>query len=81
MYNSHCFPRELSMCTGRATVHSVFTSTVAKALFEVAEAIGASVTIEKVKRCSDRGSYTADMISKVRRVYLLILIIILIFLG
>ena len=59
----------------------VYTSTVAKALFEVAEAIGASVTIEKVKRCSDRGSYTADMISKVRRVYLLILIIILIFLG
>ena len=44
----------------------VYTSTIAKALCEVAEAIGAKLTVEKIKRCSDRGSCTADMISEVR---------------
>ena len=34
--------------------------------YEVAKAIGATVTIVKIKQCSDRGSYTSDMISKVR---------------
>ena len=33
----------------------VYTSTIVKA-------IGVTVTVEKVKRSSDRGSYTADMI-------------------
>ena len=42
----------------------VYTSTIAKAIHEVAESIGATVTVEKVLRCSDKGSYTADMISK-----------------
>ena len=42
----------------------VYTSTVAKAIYEVSEAIGAVVSVEKVRRCSDRGSYTADQISK-----------------
>ena len=37
----------------------VYTSTVAKVIFDVAEAIGATVTVEKIRRCSDRGSYTA----------------------
>ena len=26
--------------------------------------IGVNITVEKVKRCSNRGAYTADMISK-----------------
>jgi hypothetical protein len=56
----------------------VYTSTIAKALYEVADAIGATVTVEKVKRCSDCGSYTADMISKVRSGYLLTKMIIII---
>ena len=42
----------------------VYTSSVAKAMYEVAEAIGVSLSVDKVKRVSDRGSYTADMISK-----------------
>ena len=42
----------------------VYTSSIAKALFEVADAIGTTVSVEKVRRCSDRGSFTADMISK-----------------
>jgi hypothetical protein len=42
----------------------LYTSTIAKAIYEVSEAIGVVVSVEKVKRCSDRGSYTADMISK-----------------
>ena len=42
----------------------LYTSTVAKAMYEVAEAIGVTVTVAKVRRGSDRGSYTADMISK-----------------
>ena len=41
-----------------------YTSTIAKALYEIAEAIGARVTVEKITRCSDAGSYTADMLSK-----------------
>ena len=44
----------------------VYSSTIAKAIYEVSEAIGATMTIEKIRRCSDRGSYTADMVSKVR---------------
>ena len=56
----------------------VYTSSIAKALYEVAEAIGATVTVEKIKRCSDRGSYTADMISKVWSGDLLIEMIIMI---
>ena len=42
----------------------MYTSAVAKAMHEVAEAIGVTVTVEKVRRVSDRGSYTADMLSK-----------------
>ena len=42
----------------------VYTSTVAKAIFDIAEAIGVTVSVEKIRRCSDRGSYTADQISK-----------------
>ena len=42
----------------------VYSSTIAKAIYEVADSIGATVTVEKVRRCSDRGSYTADMLSK-----------------
>ena len=42
----------------------VYTSSIVKAIFEVAEAIGVTVSVEKVRRCSDSGSYTADMISK-----------------
>ena len=38
----------------------------------------ATVTVEKIKRCSDRGSYTADMISKVWSDDLLIEVIIMI---
>ena len=30
----------------------------------MADAIGTTVTVEKVRCCLDRGSYTADMISK-----------------
>ena len=37
----------------------------------------ATVTVEKIKRCSDRGSYTADMINKVRSGYLLTMMIIM----
>ena len=43
----------------------VYTSTIAKAIYEVADSIGATISVEKVKRCSDDGSFTADMISKV----------------
>jgi len=42
----------------------VYTSSIAKAIFEVAEATGVGISVEKVRRCSNRGSYTADMISK-----------------
>ena len=42
----------------------LYTSAVAKAMYEVAEAVGVTVTVEKVRRVSDRGSYTADMLSK-----------------
>jgi len=55
----------------------VYTSTIAKAIYEVAKAIGVTVTVEKVKRCSDRGSYTADMISKVRRLMIFFPIVIM----
>ena len=41
-----------------------YTSTVAKAIFEVAEATAVSVSVEKIRRCSNRGAYTADRISK-----------------
>ena len=41
-----------------------YTSTVAKALFEVAEACGVNLSVEKIRRCSNRGAYTADKISK-----------------
>ena len=44
----------------------VYSSSIAKAIFEVAEAIGAVVSVEKIRRCSDRGSYLADKISKGR---------------
>ena len=27
-------------------------------------AVGVNVTVEKIRRCSDQGSYTADMLSK-----------------
>ena len=42
----------------------VYTSSIAKAIFEVAEATGVSISVEKIRRCSNRGAYTADMISK-----------------
>ena len=42
----------------------LYTSTVAKAIFEVAQATGVQVTVEKIRRCSNRGAYTADQISK-----------------
>ena len=42
----------------------LYTSTVAKAIFEVAQATGVQVTVEKVRRCSNRGAYTADQIAK-----------------
>jgi hypothetical protein len=42
----------------------LYSASIAKAIFEVAEAIGATVSVEKIRRCSDRGSYTADMLSK-----------------
>ena len=62
----------------------VYTSSIAKAIFEVADATGANkdtgiwiikdmssiwfkgvrITVEKVRRCSNRGAYTADIISK-----------------
>ena len=41
-----------------------YTSTVEKAIFEVAQATGVRVTVEKIRRCSNRGAYTADQISK-----------------
>ena len=30
----------------------------------MSEAIGVTVSVDKIRRCSDRGSYTADMLSK-----------------
>jgi hypothetical protein len=42
----------------------LYSASIAKAIYEVAEAIGATVSVEKIRRCSDRGSYTADMLSK-----------------
>ena len=48
---------------GHSTV-CCYTSTVAKAIFEVAQATGVRVTVEKIRRCSNRGAYTADQISK-----------------
>ena len=41
-----------------------YTSAIAKAIYDVSVAVGVSVTVEKVRRCSDQGSYTADMLSK-----------------
>ena len=41
-----------------------YTTTVAKAIFEVAQATGVKVSVEKIRRCSTRGAYTADKISK-----------------
>ena len=42
----------------------VYSASIAKAIYEVADSIGASVSVEKIRRCSDRGAYTADMLSK-----------------
>ena len=42
----------------------MYSSSIAKTIYEVAEAIGVVMTVEKVTRSSDRGLYTADMISK-----------------
>ena len=41
-----------------------YTSAVAKAIYDVSVAVGVNVTVEKIRRCSDQGSYTADMLSK-----------------
>ena len=41
-----------------------YTSAIAKAIFEVSEATAVRVSVVKVRRCSDRGSYTAGRISK-----------------
>lgn len=75
LLKSQLFLRGLWTFTGRVTTPSVYTSTIAKALYEVAEAIGAKVTVENVERCSDPGSYTADM---VRSGYLLTMMLIMI---
>ena len=41
-----------------------YTSTVAKACHDVAWSLGCTLQVQKVTRCSDAGSYIADMISK-----------------
>lgn len=46
------------------TVSCVYTSTVAKACYDLSVAMGCTLVIEKIRRCSDAGSYLADMISK-----------------
>lgn len=42
----------------------VYTSTIAKACHDLAWSLGATLAVEKVRRCSDAGSYLADVISK-----------------
>ena len=42
----------------------VYTSTLAKAAPDLAWSMGCTLLVEKIKRCSDAGSYLADMISK-----------------
>ena len=42
----------------------MYSASIAKAIYEVSEAIGVVMTVEKIRRCLDRGSYTVDMISK-----------------
>ena len=41
-----------------------YTSAIAKAIYDVSMAVGVTVTVEKIRRCSNQGAYTADMISK-----------------
>ena len=41
-----------------------YTSSIAKAIFEIAKATGVEVSIEKIKRCSNLEAITADEISK-----------------
>lgn len=42
----------------------VYTSTVSKACYDLSLMLGGTLLVEKVRRCSDAGSYLADMISK-----------------
>ena len=41
-----------------------YTSTVAKACWDVAEGLGTTLSVEKIRRCSDRLSIAADSLSK-----------------
>ena len=41
-----------------------YTSAVAKAIYDVSVAVGVTVSVAKIRRCSDQGSYAADMLSK-----------------
>lgn len=42
----------------------VYSSTLAKACWDLAEGLGASMTVEKIRRCSDPYSRAADCLSK-----------------
>ena len=46
------------------SLRCVYTSTVSKACFDLSLMMGCTLLVEKVRRCSDAGSYLADMISK-----------------
>ena len=46
------------------TTGCVYTSTVAKACFDLAMSMGCTLVVKKIRRCSDAGSLLADMISK-----------------
>ena len=42
----------------------VYTSTVAKACFDLSVSMGCTLVVRKTRRCSDTGSGLADMLSK-----------------